>query len=151
MFHRSEEERVRRSQAQALRMTEDPVKWTRGRGALLEVLKCEGTQKLWVRSSYEQVAVQLLEADAEVSSYQYEPLLETPCLRHIKPDFLAFRKNNRPLLIEVKASWVLELALDHPVRLRLQLAADMAGALGWDFEIWTEKNKGLGNGLEAGK
>ena len=136
-FHRSPEERARRSREQAERILLGPGKWARGNGCYVIVAK-EVRGRIWVRSSYESAAVSLLEGDPLVVSYQYEPKFKVGD-RWIVPDFLVERRQSNPLLVEVKASWVLGLPLPHKVQRRLSVARTLAQDHGWDFEIWTEK------------
>jgi len=141
-FHRSPQERIRRSQLQTLRMTLDPVKWTRGNGSYIEVSKCIGASQLWVRSTYERKTVQLLEGNTHVTSYEYEKILDWEG-RWVKPDFLIHYGDGTSLLVEVKAKWVLDLPKDHKVQQRLQISRGLAHIHGWGFEIWTQKELGL--------
>jgi len=140
-FHRSEEERVRRSRAQTLRLLKNPSKWSRGQGCYVTVTKCSGKSRIWVRSSYEEATVHLLESDPTVQSFEYEPRLELECGRCILPDFLITYKDGSKLLVEVKASWVLNLPADSKKIRRLEEARKVASSKGWSFEIWTEKTR----------
>jgi hypothetical protein len=138
-FHRSPEERARRSREQARRVAEDPEKWARGRGSYVDVRKCAGTNRLWVRSTYEAEAVRVLEADAAVSAYAYEARLPLPDGTEILPDFVVHR-GGETWLVEVKASWVFGLPPHHKVAQRLARAQNEAANRGWVFHIWTEKD-----------
>lgn len=140
-YHRSEEVRCARSKAQTARMAEDPAKWSRGRGAWVEPLKCTKS-RIWTRSSYERIVVGLLDDDSEVKSYVFEPRVELPSGRWMLPDFVVTHVDGDTTLIEVKASWVLELPGDHRIQRRLREAFSYANAMGWDFLIWTEKDFG---------
>jgi hypothetical protein len=139
-FHTSMEERARRSQAQSLRMAENPNKWARGRGAYVMVTKVPGKSTIWTRSSYERRAVLVLESDPTVSAYTYEPPLRLPNGKEIRPDFVVCRTDGTVCLIEVKASWVLGLDPSHKVLQRLDVARKEAYRRGWDFNVWTEKD-----------
>ena len=138
-FHRSPDERARRSREQVKRLTDDPKKWSRGRGCYVDAKACVSGHKLWVRSSYEKEAVLVLDADPAVLYYQYEERFESPDGAVFLPDFVVERVDGT-WLIEVKASWVLRLAEDHPVTLRLKTSRDEAQRRGWKFHIWTEKD-----------
>lgn len=138
-YHRSPEERVRRSQLQSQRMADDPEKWTRGRGAYLKVTKCLNGQRIWVRSTYEQAAVHLLEDGPQVESYQYERTFELVSGKWIKPDFVAHYIDGSTTLIEVKAGWVLNLPDTHKITRRLREAELVAKEQGWEFNIWAEE------------
>jgi hypothetical protein len=139
-FHTSESERIRRSEQQVNNLKNYPKKWSRGQGCHVPVSKCEGKLKLFVRSSYEKAAITLLEGDDNVISYQYEKRLNLLNGRWILPDFLITYRN-RKVLVEVKASWVLSQPEDAKEVRRLKLAEDYASSQGWDFEIWTEKDR----------
>lgn len=134
-YHRSETVRRERSEQQSLRLKADPVKWTRGRGAWLSTSK--GPSRLWVRSSYEQQAIALLENDPNVLSYEYEPRFVSGG-RHFVPDFLV-RYKTGVVLIEVKSRWVLGLPENHSIVCRLRVARDYALSEGWEFQIWSER------------
>lgn len=140
-FHRSDEERQRRSEAQSQRMAEDPVKWSRGKGAWMTPQKCVKS-KIWTRSSYERIAASLLDEDPEVRSYTFEPRVKLPSGRWILPDFVVTHADGGIALLEIKASWVLDLPESHKVQQRLREASSYASAMGWDFLIWTEKDFG---------
>lgn len=138
-FHRSLDERCRRSQAQSFRIVSDPIKWTRGRGSYLEVSHCENGSRIWVRSTYEKAAVSILERDPDVISYKYEERIVLADGFEIRPDFIVNRSDGM-WLIEVKASWVLELPTMHKVSIRLDKSKMEALKRGWHFSIWTEKD-----------
>jgi len=140
-FHRSEEERVRRSRAQTLRLLQNPSKWSRGQGGYVTVTKCSGKSRIWVRSSYEEATVHLLESDPTVCSFEYEPRFELECGRWILPDFLITYKDGSKILVEVKASWVLSLPADSKKIRRLEESRRVAASKGWFFEIWPEKTR----------
>lgn len=138
-FHRSPEERVKRSRAQCVRMEHDPEKWTRGHGAYLYVSKCLNGQRIWVRSSYEQAAVILLEEDPQVALYQYERTFELKDGTWIKPDFVVQYASGETVMVEVKAGWVFKLPDTDPVQVRLRKAAVVAKKQGWAFQVWVEE------------
>lgn len=140
-FHRSPQERERRSALQTQRLQEDPVKWLRGRGSLVTSPKCRGGQEFWVRSSYEQRAVQILTQDPKVLSFEFEPRVQFEG-RTILPDFLiSYPEGKR--MVEVKSVWVLSLSPEDPVIRRLLKARRYAEEAGIPFEIWTERELGL--------
>lgn len=139
-FHRSEEERSRRSREQSLRVKRNPKKWTRGKGCYVRSPKCRDGAKFWVRSSYEVAAVSILDADDDVDSFKYEPRVQIEG-RYILPDFLVTHRKGSATLVEVKASWVLELDDKHSELLRLDLSRQVAAREGWDFAIWTERDR----------
>lgn len=149
-FHRSPEERARRSRAQSERMKLDPVKWARSKGRFVQASKCAAGDRFWVRSSYEAAAVSILEADPDVSSYEYEPYLDEVDGRLIKPDFVVVGLTGI-LLIEVKASWAIRLPVSHPVRMRLERARAAAAVRGWGFAIWTEKMEAMADAISRAK
>lgn len=140
-FHRSPEERLRRSKLQIARLQRNPQKWTRGNGSYVTVTKCTGKRKVWVRSSYEKAAVRILEQDPLVVSYEYEARITLPSGKWILPDFLITYVDGSRVLVEVKAAWVLKLKPDHPQRIRLKLAREAALKKGFGFEIWTENTR----------
>jgi len=141
VFHTQPEERERRSLLQTQRMLDTPWTYGRGHGCWLSSPKCRGGQLFWVRSSFERRMVELLNADQEVLEFEYEP-------RHrigiytILPDFVVVYRD-RIVLVEVKASWALQLPTEDRVQLRLQRSRNLALRHGWDFAIWTEKELGL--------
>jgi len=133
-YHRSPEERANRSKAQTQRMKDDPVKWIRGKHSTVTSTKSEPSTFI-VRSTYEARAVELLNADPGVISFEYEPSFRLPNGKRILPDFVVERADGMTI-IEVKAAW----ALDHKeARFRLDLAEQEAARRGWGFQIWTEK------------
>lgn len=138
-FHRSPEERARRSREQARRIAEDPEKWTRGKGSYVKTTRCRNGDRIWVRSTYEVAAVKVLETDSAVCSYTYEPRLQLPDGTEIRPDFVV-RRSDGVQLVEVKASWVLNLPPEHKVARRLRRAQDEATRRGWSFYTWTEQD-----------
>jgi hypothetical protein len=140
-FHRSTEERARRSLAQARRMAEDPVKWTRGRGQYVTAAKATNGNRFWVRSSYEVAAVAVLEGDSAVLSYTYERCVSLDNGKVIKPDFVVELMGGMTRLIEVKAAWVFSLPDDHKVSRRLALSHQVALDRGWRFAVWTEQEE----------
>lgn len=109
-----------------------------------KVRTLKGTkEEVRVRSSFEKVAVGLLDEDPEVLSYQYEPPLTLPSGKKILPDFVVERTDGT-CLIEVKAKWVLRDPKRRKQELeRLGLARQVAFDRGWSFAVWTEKELGL--------
>lgn len=147
-FHRSPEERARRSRAQSKRMAEDPITWTRGRGRYVDSAKHRGTHRFWVRSSYEAAAVMLLDADDTVCAFTYERRFTEANGHEIKPDFIVeFTDGRPPLLLEVKAAWTQQLPADHPVQTRLRRAQNAAVGHGMSFDIWTEKTEKMADAI----
>lgn len=140
-FHRHPKERARRSVLQTERMLRSPWTYGRGRGCWMLSPKCRGGEKFWVRSSYEKKAVELLTADPNVMSFEFEP-------RHhcgiytLLPDFIIHYKD-RTVLVEVKSNWVRQLPAEDRVQIRLQRTRQLALRQGWDFAIWTEAELGL--------
>ncbi len=147
-YHRSPENRHRMSELQSRRMLEDPVKWTKGRGAYVETCKC-AKGRIWTRSSHERAAVARVEGDPHVVSFEFEPRFNVAAGRRwILPDLLLHTLKGK-ILVEVKAAWVLTLPPEHKVQQRLKLAEDLARSRGWQFAVWTEKD--LGEWLTAEK
>jgi len=138
-FHRSPEERARRSVAQALRLAQNPGKWAKGKSRWVNTPKGVAP-RAHVRSSYEAATISVLESDPDVIAYQFEPRFTLPDGHWILPDFLVWTTRG-VLLIEVKASWVLKMPPEDRVHLRLNVARDVAKDHGWDFAIWTEKKE----------
>ena len=138
-FHRSPEERARRSQAQSHRMLTEPQKWTWGIGCYMAVTKCSNGPCIWVRSTWEKAAVQVLESDPEVLTYTYEMPCPQPDGKTILPDFVVVCSTHTTL-VEVKAAWVLGMPTDHRHQVRLQKSREEATHRGWEFQIWTEKD-----------
>ena len=141
-FHRSPQERARRSKLQVQRMKDNPTKYLRGRAAWVSTPK--GVKpRTYVRSSYEVAAVSKLEADPNVVSYEYECRFVLPDGRWILPDFLVTLVGGQQVLVEVKSAWVFNMPSSHKVHRRLREAGELAAGNGWDFAIWTEKALGL--------
>ena len=139
-YHNQPEIRAKYSREQTRRMSENPVKWTRGRGAYVDTLK--GTKKtIWTRSSYERAAIKVLDADSTVISYDYEPMVFLGDKRWILPDFIVTFVDCSKKIIEVKASWVLTMPVDDKRQKRLNLARDYALNNQLGFDIWTEKDR----------
>ena len=141
-FHRSDEERARRSRLQVKRMKENPEKWVRGNGCHMDVEKCSNGETIYVRSSYEKAVVEMLEQDIDVVEYQFEARIKLDNGKWILPDFvITWSDRNQPVLTEIKASWVFGLPDDSDEKQRLQLAEEEAEKRGWGFEIWTEEDR----------
>jgi len=138
-FHRSPEERARRSIAQSERMKKDPIKWTRGRGQYVNANK-HSTKIFWVRSSYEVAAVSILERDLKVKSYKYECPYSLENKKRILPDFTVTYTDGSVEIIEIKASWVLNLPDEHPLQAKLRMYEKALRSSGYPFTIWTEKD-----------
>lgn len=137
-FHRSPEERARRSALQVERMKTDPAKYAKGRIRLVDTPK-GNQEQISVRSSYEALAVKRLEADPQVQGYVFEPVLRIPGGKWIMPDFLVDLADGQRTLVEIKASWVFKLPMEHKVSVRLETARCLAVEQGWGFAVWTEK------------
>lgn len=137
-YHRDPEVRRERSAAQSLRMQQDPAKWAKGKSGWVDTPKA-GKPKSWTRSSYERAAISLLEADPEVLYYEVEARIEIDD-RFVLPDLIVYRSHDITL-VEVKASWALDLPADHKISLRLKLSERIAAARNWKFQIWTEKDR----------
>ena len=139
-FHRSPEERKRRSREQSQRMKDNPGKWVRGKSEWLDTPK-GFKDRAYVRSSYEAAAVRLLEEDPEVIRYEHERRIALSSGSWMLPDFIVEYEDGSTLLVEVKASWVLGLSVEHKISKRLMLSADLASDRGWGFAIWTERKE----------
>ena len=136
-FHRSVEERNSRSSAQAARMRVDPRRWTFGKGQYVFSSKNIENCEFWVRSSFEVAAVALLDKDPLVSQFVYEPVFNYEG-RKCLPDFLVTYLDNSQKLIEVKASWRLDIPKEHPWGFDPNIYQSIADENGIPFEIWTE-------------
>lgn len=141
-YHRSPQERKKRSIAQSRRIEENPEKWTRGRGSYQDVKRCTNGDRIWVRSSYETKALEILEDHDNVLHYTYELLCEDS-QGHFRPDFFVTYKDGNREIIEVKSYWVLNLPKDHKVKKRLKRSKTHALSRNWGFQIWTEEELGL--------
>lgn len=110
-------------------------------------LKCSNRgHQFRVRSTYEREAVQKLEGDDNVVSYEYEPPLVLFTGRRIYPDFIITDASGDVQLVEVKPQWVLlnpTMGNNAKQIRRLRVAEEYASQLSWGFEIWTEKALGL--------
>lgn len=138
-FHRSTEQRQKRSESQTLRMRANPEKYARGKSQWVDTPKGT-TGRVFVRSSYEVKAVAKLEADATVLLYEYERRICLPNGKWMLPDFIALREGGIVTLVEVKSAWVLGLPGDSKEQNRLRVARDYSASQGWSFEVWTEKD-----------
>jgi hypothetical protein len=137
-FHRSLEERTRRSILQTQRMLENPEKYIKGRAEWVLTPKGIG-ERTFARSSYEVLAIRMLEANPNVTKYEHEHRFVLCDGHWVLPDFLVQYVDGHRSLIEVKASWVLGLPSDHKVQQRLEVARRLADEHGWGFIIWTER------------
>lgn len=140
-FHRSPEQRQKRSELQTLRMKATPEKYVRGKSQWVDTPKGT-TDRAFVRSSYEVKAVAKLEADATVLLYEYERRIRLPDGKWMLPDFITLREGGIVTMVEIKSMWVLGLPEDSKEQHRLQVALDYSASQGWSFEVWTEKDLG---------
>jgi len=138
-FHRSPQERRRRSKRTTKYIAKHPGKSSRGRCAWHHGIKCSRS-KVWTRSSYERAAMTILDTNPEVVSYDVESLLRDS-VGYFLPDIIIRYSSGRVCLVEVKASWVLRLPPNDKNQTRLERSRQFALAQGWDFEIWTEKDR----------
>jgi len=137
-FHHDPEERARRSNAQAIRMKENPTPYLRGKTSIEATPK--GTKdEVRVRSSYEAKTISILESDPNVKSYTYEPIYKVAG-RTILPDFVVHYQDGSTTLVEVKPQWALNR---EDVIARLALSQKVADDNGWSYQTWTEKELGL--------
>lgn len=140
-FHRSQEERQKRSEAQSHRMKVNPGKYARGKSQWVDTPKGT-TERVFVRSSYEVRAIAKLEADPDVLLYEYERVVRLPNGRWMLPDFIVLRNDETMLMVEVKSSWVLGMPDDSREIRRLEVARAYSVSQGWFFEVWSEKELG---------
>ena len=138
-YHRSDEERIRRSVAQTNRMRQNPERW--GRGGYVTGAKHTGHPEFWIRSRMEAMAVYILEEDPNVVSYDYEPLFDLPDGRYIMPDFQVWFADGSVKVIEVKPAWVFRLEPTHRKTIRIALYRQVIADHGLDLEFWTEEDK----------
>lgn len=139
-YHRSPEERQRRSKRTAEWVAQLATR--RQLGSIpgwYEPAKCS-SYPVFTKSSYERVACDVLDALSEVFDYDYEPPLVAQDGRTFLPDFVV-RRGTSTVLVEVKASWVLQMPPTDKRVQRLELARREAALRGWGFEIWTEKDR----------
>lgn len=99
---------------------------------------------IFYRSSYEQLAYQLLDNDATVTHYQPEPFVieytnQDGNTRRYRPDILV-GKEGQTILVEVKPQWKLS---DPTTQLKIEAGERYAAQKGWVFEVWTEKELGI--------
>jgi hypothetical protein len=137
-FHRSPEQRVLRSEAQAARTRDNPS--IRGKCGWATTVKCS-KKEVWYRSSYEKAAFDLLDQDPLVCSYDVEPVVRLDTGKVIMPDLVVHYFAGPSKLVEVKAFWVLTQPEQSRVRTRLRLSEEYAALRGWGFEVWTEKDR----------
>ena len=71
----------------------------------------------------------------------FEPAFYLVDGRKIIPDFLVTFTDGKKTLLEIKASWALRVSSDHKISRRLRDAENLAKSKGWDFVIWTEKDR----------
>lgn len=137
-FHHDPEERARRSNAQAIRMKENPTPYLRGKTSTVATPK-GNKDEVRVRSSYEAKTISILELDPNVKSYTYEPIYKVAG-RTILPDFVVHYQDGSTTLVEVKSEWALN---QEDVIARLALSQKVASDNGWSYQTWTEKELGL--------
>lgn len=137
-FHHSPEERAKRSNAQAIRMKDNPTPYLRGKTSI-EATPKGNKDEVRVRSSYEAKTISILESDPNVKSYTYEPIYKVAG-RTILPDFVVHYQDGSTTLVEVKSQWALNR---EDVIARLALSEKVAGDNGWSYQTWTEKELGL--------
>jgi len=99
---------------------------------------------IFYRSSYEQVAYQLLDNDTTVTHYRPEPFVISYInpdgnARRYRPDIL-IEKDGQTLLVEVKPQWKLSDAI---TQLKIEAGKQYATEKGWTFEVWTETELGI--------
>jgi hypothetical protein len=82
----------------------------------------------------------ILDADPEVVVYDVEKMLQDSS-GYFLPDLIVTYSSGRVCLIEVKAAWALRLPAEHKVSIRLERSRHAAAVQGWDFEVWTEKDR----------
>lgn len=136
-FHQDTEERARRSNAQAIRMKENPTPYLRGKTSI-EATPKGNKDEVRVRSSYEAKTISILESDPNVKSYTYEPIYKVAG-RTILPDFVVHYQDGSTTLVEVKPQWALNR---EDVIARLALSQKVANDNGWAYQTWTEKELG---------
>lgn len=137
-FHHDPEERARRSNAQAIRMKENPTPYLRGKTSI-EATPKGNKDEVRVRSSYEAKTISILESDPNVKSYIYEPIYKVAG-RTILPDFVIHYQDGSTTLVEVKPQWALNR---EDVIARLALSQKVADDNGWSYQTWTENELGL--------
>ena len=137
-FHCSPEERAKRSNAQAIRMKDNPTPYLRGKTSI-EATPKGNKDEIRVRSSYEAKTISILESDPNVKSYTYEPIYKVAG-RTILPDFVVHYQDGSTTLVEVKPQWALNR---EDVIARLALSQKVADDNGWSYQTWTEKELGL--------
>lgn len=113
-------------------------------------------EEVTYRSSYEKKAFMLLDEDKEVDYYQYEPV----SVVYRKPDSLGNYdsnylidlfvryKNGHGKFIEIKPAKRVQEPI---VQAKIAAAEKMAKNLGFDFEVWTEKELFENSPAEAHK
>lgn len=137
-FHQSPEERAKRSNAQAIRMKDNPTPYLRGKTSI-EATPKGNKDEVRVRSTYEAKTISILESDPNVKSYTYEPIYKVAG-RTILPDFVVHYQDGSTTLVEVKPQWALNR---EDVIARLALSEKVADDNGWSYQTWTEKELGL--------
>ena len=113
-----------------------------------EVFSTKANRKISYRSSWEKRAIELLEDDPDVTSFQFEPM-RIPYMRveggreHLRnyvPDFLVTYANGQKVLIEVKPECYLDAGVN---------VAKFAAAREWceqnaaTFRVWTQTDLGM--------
>jgi hypothetical protein len=105
--------------------------------------KLPGGQPALYRSSWEQKFMEALDADDTVLSYEAEPMAipyyqtEDSKLHRYFPDLVVTFTDQTKKLVEIKPHCFLE---DQTNLDKWNAAKAFAEAIGWTFEVWTEKN-----------
>jgi hypothetical protein len=101
--------------------------------------------KIRYRSSYEERALQILDADDNVVSIRAEavaiPFVGSDGKNHLHyPDFIVYRKSGCVRVIEVKPE---SMRTSPYIRSREWGGAEFCSSIGWTYEVWTENEIGL--------
>lgn len=120
----------------------DPTRWAK-RG---ELFAAKAERLIPYRSLFERRAIEQLEADPAVESFQFEPI-RIPYVyghrddgllqrRNYIPDFLIRYRDGRTVLVEVKPTAFIGAAINVA---KFAAAREHCDSQGWSFEVWTQE------------
>ena len=144
---RSLESREKQSRTRSQNFVDGKYQWkTWCEGRHVDTVKAG---RVWVRSSWEFQAALKLDSDPSVVTFAVEPCKipyqrwegERFHTRHYVPDFLATFVDGKRKLIEVKPKCHLKAAINEA---KFAAARERCAQEGWEFEVWSSKEVGLG-------
>lgn len=119
----------------------DKSKWAK-KG---EVISVKAGRTISYRSSWELRAIEILEEDSDVVSFQFEPFRipyyyglrqdNSPQRRHYIPDFLVTYADGHRTLVEIKPNCYVHAAVNVA---KASAAKEYCEEIGVTFEFWTQ-------------